>query len=441
MSSPQENLYDAIRIVKRKIIPLAFILYFFNYMDRVNIGFAALRMNESLGITPEDFANISSIFFISYLIFQIPSSIGLQKLGARKWISSIIIGWGAVTGLIFFAKDTQHILLARIFLGVFEAGFFPGMVYYLACWFPARERGKVNSFFMLSIAVASVLAAPMSGWIIEHLNTPDYEGWRWLFAIEGIPTVFLGILTFYLLPDSPEKAKWLTPQQISALVNKLRTDNETAAALNKNTNSSFLSVIKNPVLLQLSFAYMLIQAAALAANYWLPGLVKGFSADFTDTDVGLIMSIPFIFAMFSMPWWGWHSDKKNERKWHAALPMFLAGCGFLMIALVPSVSLRMLGLTFYGVGILSYYGPYWALPSALLSPSGVAISIAFINSCSSLGGFLINKSLGFVSTHYGATGIFIVEAILCFAAVAVLALMKIDVKKEKSQQTNVVSRT
>lgn len=175
MSSPQENLYDAIRIVKRKIIPLAFILYFFNYMDRVNIGFAALRMNESLGITPEDFANISSIFFISYLIFQIPSSIGLQKLGARKWISSIIIGWGAVTGLIFFAKDTQHILLARIFLGVFEAGFFPGMVYYLACWFPARERGKVNSFFMLSIAVASVLAAPMSGWIIEHLNTPDYE--------------------------------------------------------------------------------------------------------------------------------------------------------------------------------------------------------------------------------------------------------------------------
>ncbi|EBM9592309.1 MFS transporter, partial [Salmonella enterica subsp. enterica serovar Typhimurium] len=325
--------------------------------------------------------------------------------------------------------------------GVFEAGFFPGMVYYLACWFPARERGKVNSFFMLSIAVASVLAAPMSGWIIEHLNTPDYEGWRWLFAIEGIPTVFLGILTFYLLPDSPEKAKWLTPQQISALVNKLRTDNETAAALNKNTNSSFLSVIKNPVLLQLSFAYMLIQAAALAANYWLPGLVKGFSADFTDTDVGLIMSIPFIFAMFSMPWWGWHSDKKNERKWHAALPMFLAGCGFLMIALVPSMSLRMLGLTFYGVGILSYYGPYWALPSALLSPSGLAISIAFINSCSSLGGFLINKSLGFVSTHYGATGIFIVEAILCFAAVAVLALMKIDVKKEKSQQTNVVSRT
>lgn len=146
MSSPQKDLYDAISIVKRKIIPLAFILYFFNYMDRVNIGFAALRMNESLGITPEDFANISSIFFVSYLIFQIPSSIGLQKLGARKWISAIIVGWGTVTTLIFFAKDTQHILLARVFLGIFEAGFFPGMVYYLACWFPARERGKVNSF-------------------------------------------------------------------------------------------------------------------------------------------------------------------------------------------------------------------------------------------------------------------------------------------------------
>lgn len=146
------------------------------------------------------------------------------------------------------------------------------------------------------------------------------------------------------------------------MVDKLNSDNEKAAALNKNTNASFLSIIKNPVLLQLSFAYMFIQAAALAANYWLPGLVKGFSSDFTDTDVGLIMSIPFIFAMFSMPLWGWHSDKKNERKWHAALPMLVAGCGFLMIALVPSMTLRMMGLTLYGVGILSYYGPYWALP-------------------------------------------------------------------------------
>ena len=169
-------------------------------------------------ISPEDFANISSIFFVSYLIFQIPSSIGLQKLGARKWISAIIVGWRTVTTLIFFAKDTQHILLARVFLGIFEAGFFPGMVYYLACWFPAGERGKVNSFFMLSIAVASVLAAPMSGWIIEHMNTGNYEGWRWLFAIEGIPTVLLGALTFYLLPDRPEKARWLTPVSYTHLL-------------------------------------------------------------------------------------------------------------------------------------------------------------------------------------------------------------------------------
>lgn len=432
MSNPQQNLYDAISIIKRKIIPLAFILYFFNYMDRVNIGFAALQMNASLGITPEDFANISSIFFISYLIFQIPSNIALQKIGARKWISFIVIGWGTVTSFMFFVKDTQHVLMGRVLLGIFEAGFFPGMVYYLACWLPARERGKVNSFFMLSVAVASVLAAPMSGWIIEHLNTPNYEGWRWLFAIEGIPTILLGMLTFYLLPDRPEKAKWLTSEQVTALVNELNVDNEKAKALNKDNSVSFLTIIKNPVLIKLALVYMLIQASALAANYWLPGLVKGFSQGLTDTDVGIIMSVPFVFAMFTMPWWGWHSDKKNERKWHAALPMILAGIGFLMIALVPSMTMKMLALTFYGVGILSYYGPYWALPSSLLSPSGLAISIAFINSCSSLGGFLINKSLGFVSVNYGATGIFIVEAILCFAAVAILMCMNVDAKKEKN---------
>ncbi|HKD74940.1 MAG TPA: MFS transporter, partial [Ktedonobacterales bacterium] len=184
-------------------------------------------------------------------------------------------------------------------------------------------------------------------------------------------------------------------------------------------------VLGNTTIWKLALAYMLIQAASQASNYWLPGQVKGFSASLTDTQTGLIMALPFVCAMVSMPLWAAHSDRTGERKWHAALPMLLAGVGFLVIANVPSMTLRLAGLALFGVGILSFYGPYWAIPPAMLSPAGLALSIAFINSCSSLGGFLANQTLGHVAQQYGSHGVFLVEAALCVAAFAVLVTMRI----------------
>ncbi|MFA9440175.1 MFS transporter [Uliginosibacterium sp. sgz301328] len=413
---------NVIRIVKRKIIPFAFILYLFNYMDRVNVGFAALQMNEALNISKTDFGTIASAFFISYLLFQIPANMMLQRLGARRWIGSIIIAWGLVTCLMFFAQNVDHVIGARFLLGVFEAGFFPGMIYYLACWFPAKERARVTSLFMLAIAVSTVIAAPMSGWIVQHVNTPNYEGWRWLFAIEGIPTVLLGVATFFVLADTPKDARWLTPQQSEWLTAELARENTGKTGTQK---IGLGTVLGNATLWKLALVYMFIQAASQASNYWLPGQVKQFADGLTDTQVGLIMALPFVCAMFAMPLWGAHSDKTGERKWHAGLPMLLTGVAFVVIASMPSMGMRMFGMVLFGLGILSFYGPYWAIPPSLLSPAGLAVSIAFINSCSSLGGFLANKGLGYVAQSYGSNGVFMVEAVLCVISFLILLTMRV----------------
>ncbi len=418
----QEFGPQVIRTVMWKIVPFAFILYFFNYLDRVNVGFAALQMNRELDISPTQFGTIASMFFASYLLCQIPANFALQRLGARRWISFIVIVWGAVTALTFFAQTATHVAIARLLLGVFEAGFFPGMIFYLACWFPARERAKVTSFFMMAIAFSSVVAGPMSGWIVEHVHMAGYGGWRWLFAIEGVPTILLGGLAFFILVDAPADAKWLNKDQRAWLVAELQRERSAQGA---DEQPTLKMVLGNSTIWKLALSYMLIQAASQASNYWLPGQVKGFAASLTDTQTGLIMALPYVCAMISMPLWGAHSDRTGEPKWHAALPMLLAGVGFFVIASVPSMSLRMAGMALFGVGILSFYGPYWAIPPAMLSPAGLALSIAFINSCSSLGGFLANQALGHVSQAYGSYGVFMVEAALCVAAFCVLVTMSI----------------
>ncbi len=391
-------------------------------MDRVNIGFAKLTMNESLKISDVEFGTAASAFFISYLLFQIPSNIAIQRLGARKWIGFIIAAWGSITTLMFFAQNVDHVIYARFLLGIFEAGFFPGMIFYLACWFPAKERAKVTALFMLAIPISSVIAAPISGWIVEHVHTANYEGWRWLFAIEGIPTVALGILTFFVLADSPKDAKWLKPAEKEWLIKELENDAKSRETVQQ---SNWTKVIFNPTLWMLAFIYMFVQAASQASNYWLPGQVKTFGPSLTDTQVGLIMTIPFICAAFTMPLWGARSDKTGERKYHAALPMLLAGIAFLMLAFLDSILLRYVGLALFGIGILSFYGPYWAIPSLMLSPKELAIGIAVINSCSSLGGFLANKGLGYVSQSYGSPGVFIVEAALCVVSFLLLLVMRV----------------
>lgn len=410
------------------IVPFVFALYFFNTMDRSNLGFAALRMRESIQMTPVDFGNVVSAFFISYLLFQIPSNMIISRLGARKWLGVIVIGWSLATLLMFVVTTVSEIMWARIALGVFEAGFFPGIIYYLSLWFPGSERAKVTAWFMMASAASAVIAGPVSGWIVQNFNFLGHAGWRWLFVIEGVPSIFLGILAFFVLSDSPKSAPWLKPDESEWLTRELEAERAQAAALGR---SSFRDVITNPVLWKLGVVYMCVQGAAQTGPLWFPSILKAYNFGISDTAIGFIMALPFVCALVAMPLWGYSSDRAGERKWHTVITMCLAALSFLLLGLLPGLGLKLLALALYGVGAYGYYGSYWAMPALMLSPAGLAVSVAFINSCSSLGGYIASKILGYVDQFYGATGVLIGMAVMSLMSVGVLLTMKVP--RERSR--------
>lgn len=414
-----------ISLLKRKIIPFAFLLYFFNVMDRVNIGFAALTMNTELNISNAQFGTITSLFFLAYLLFLVPSNIILSKAGPRRWIGFLFTAWGMVTASTFFADGITFITITRFLIGVFEAGFFPGMIFYIASWFPEKERGYASGMFMLAGAVAQLLASPVSGWIVQHVHILGYQGWRWLFLLEGVPTVILGIFIFFLLTDSPKEAKWLNESDRNWLINKLEQEK---AAKPHYDKVNLRSIICNVQLWQLAFAYMFVQAAIQAAGFWLPKQFKVFDGTLSDTQIGFIVAAPFLMAILFSNLWAKHSDRTGERKWHAAAAMLVCAISFVSVSLVEYMPLRIVLLSLYGLGMYAYYGPFWAMPSTLLSPAILAIAIAIINSCSGLGGMFANMAIGHIEQHYGPTWSLLFQALLCCISVLIIASIKFPKK-------------
>jgi len=408
--------------VKWRIVPFAFLLYFFNGMDRVNLGYAALTMNKALAISSVFFGTISAAFFIAYLICQIPSNIVLQRVGVNKLIPTITILWGAITSLNFFAQSGTQVAIFRFLLGVAEAGFFPGMIYYFTFWFPARERAQVTSLFFLSGPVSGLFASPISGWIVQNAHWLGADGWRWLFVIEGLPTIILGTLAFFLLKNSPRDVKWLDNEEKNWLESELAKEKEGKV---KVQSLSFGKVIKNGTLWRLACIYMFAQAASQASMFWMPGLVKGFSSSFTSTTVGFLMMIPNLLGLLTMIFWGTHSDKTGERKYHTALPILILGLSFVLIMATNDLPIKLVALALYGLGMWNYFGAYWTFPSKLLAPELLAVGIALINSCSSFGGFMGNYVIGFLSKATGTSGVYLYMAGLCLASFLLLVTMKI----------------
>jgi ACS family tartrate transporter-like MFS transporter len=422
-----------IRKVKWHIIPMAFILYFFNGMDRVNLSYSALTMNKALNISSVMFGTISAIFFIAYLIFQIPSNILLQRVGVNKVIPTITILWGLITAATFFSQNATQMATFRFLLGLAEAGFFPGMIFYFTLWFPERERAQITAMFFLSGPLSGLVASPLSGWIVGNAHWFGFDGWRWLFAIEGIPTVFLGILAYSLLKDGPQYVKWLTKEESTWLSNELRTEQECKG---KVQPLSFRRVITNKTLWRLACIYMFVQAGNQVSNFWLPTLVKSFSSSFSSETVGLLMMIPNLVGLVVLPIWATHSDKTGERKQHTALPMLFIGVSFITFLFGSNMLILIFSLLLFGMGAFNYFGSYWTLPPKLLAPEFLAVGIAFINSCSSFGGFIGNYAVGYVSKVGGTTGVFLFMAGLCLLSYLLLITMKVpnDVPKKDQQK-------
>jgi ACS family tartrate transporter-like MFS transporter len=406
------------RTVPRKvfwrIIPFCFALYIISYIDRANIGYAALQMNAELALSSQAFGFAAGIFFLGYFLFEVPSNVALLRFGPRKWIARILLSWGVVSILTAFVQSAPQLYVLRFLLGVAEAGFFPGIILYLTLWFRAKEQATVIAMFTAAIPVSYVLGGPLSTLIMEHVSGFGLSGWRWMLLLEGIPAILGGIITYWLLTDRVDQATWLSEPERTWLAAQMAKDHAPAAG--RRTLGTF-AAITHPRVLYLSIIYFVYQCGSLGVGYWLPQIVKGLSTEASTFEIGMISTTPYIVATIGMVLWSRSSDKRQERYLHTALPLLAAsltlGAVGLATNMVVAVGLVTVALT----GLYAFKAPFWALPGMFLSRGSAAIAIAAINSIGNLGGFVGPWVIGTIKDATGsAVPGLIFLAVLIFVA-------------------------
>jgi ACS family tartrate transporter-like MFS transporter len=409
---------STIRAISWRLIPFLGLAYFLAYLDRVNLGFAALTMNAELNFSPTVFAWGAGIFFIGYFLFEVPSNIALEKFGASRWIARIMVSWGIISALMALVSGAWSFYGLRFLLGVAEAGFFPGIILYLTYWFPAEYRARFLAAFAIAVPVSTVIGAPISGMLLGLDGALGLKGWQWLFIIEGIPSIVLGIVTWFYLTDRPEKAAWLSPEQKAWLSAKL--DGERVAKESAH-GMTLRQALSSPRVLMLSVIYFGFVAALYGMQFWLPQIVKAFG--FTNAQTGFVTAIPYLFGSIAMVVWAQHSDETRERVWHVALPLLLIAVALGAAGLSPSPVLTMVALTVAAVGVFCAFALFWTLPTAWLSGTAAAGAIALINSIGNLAGFGGPYLIGWVKEETGSTsvGLLVLAVMPLIAAILLLA--------------------
>lgn len=374
-----------VRKITWRIVPFVFLLYIISYLDRANIGYAALQMNAELALTSEAFGFVSGIFFIGYFLFEVPSNVMLNKYGARVWIARILVTWGLVAAGSAFVQNATQLYVLRFLLGVAEAGFFPGIIIYLTYWFRSKEIAVTVSLFTAAIPVSYIIGAPLSTWIMDNIHWMDWSGWRWMLFLEGVPAILFGVVCYYRLTDKPDDAKWLTHEEKTWINGELERDRKTR----KNVKHlSVLQAMKNGKVLYLSFIYFVYQCGSLGVGYWMPQIIKGLSSSLTHTEIGLVAMVPYIVATIGMVVWSRSSDLRDERKLHSAIPLAVAAVALFSVGYVTSTPVAVALISTALTGLYAFKSPFWALPTLFLSRSTASISIAVINSIGNLGGFV-----------------------------------------------------
>ena len=407
--SATDDCAAAIATAKRRLIPLLTLVYVVAWLDRVNVGFAALQMNRDLAFSPAVYGLGAGLFFVSYAALEIPSNLVLVRIGARIWIARIMISWGIVTIATLFVTGARGFYVLRLLLGAAEAGCVPGIIFYLSSWFPRAERGRVLALFAVAVPIASIAGGPIAGLLLSLNGVYGLGGWQWLFLVEGIPAVILGIVVLRYLPDSPVQATWLEPRARAALVEALQRDR---GEIDKPGNRPLRDVLSNPLAWRLGVAQALANTGSFGLQFWMPEILKGLSAR-SDLIVGFVSALPFIPAAIAMVWIGRHSDRVGERCLHAAVPCFAAAAGFVAAAVLHAPVLAILALTVAASGIYGRNGPFWSLPTQFLSGTAAAAGIAFINTIGSVGGFAGPYVVGLIksaSHSYGMAFLFLAVA-------------------------------
>jgi ACS family tartrate transporter-like MFS transporter len=399
---------EAVARVRRRLLPLMIVCFFIAFLDRVNVGFAALQMNEDLGFSARIYGLGAGIFFIGYFLFEVPSNLVLHRVGARRWIARIMITWGLIAAGMAFVQGTTSFYVMRFLLGVAEAGFFPGMIYYISLWFPARERARATAIFILGLPISVLLGAPLSAALLSLDGLGGFHGWQWLFVIEGIPAVLLGFVVLTYLTDRPSDARWLSPAQREWLVAKLAEEEAATAGIRR---FSVGEVLRNGKVLTLAFAFLCNVVPIYGITMWLPLIVKG-AGDLTNLQVGLITTLPYICAAVAMVVNARHSDRSGERKLHILVGALAGATGFVVAAVATSPYVALAGICLGAAGIWSANTVFWTLPASFLTGAAAAAGIGLINAVGNLGGFVGPYMIGWIRESFGGFG----PAMFCLAA-------------------------
>lgn len=416
-----------------RLIPFLFICYIVAFLDRVNVGFAKLQMSGDLKFDDAIYSLGAGIFFIGYFVFEVPSNVILEKVGAKIWIARIMITWGIISAAFMFVSTPFWFYTLRFLLGVAEAGFFPGIILYLTYWFPGDRRAKVVALFMTAIAMANVIGSPVSGAIMQYMDGYNgWRGWQWLFLLEGLPSVLVGILVLVLLDDGPKKAKWLTQPERDFIAERIAADN--AAKGSHHGKHDLVAAFKDLRVWAFSLVYLAGVTGFYAVNFWMPTIIQELGMKNDEyLKVGLLSMIPWGVAAVAMVLNGMHSDRTGERRWHAAGGLLVAIVGMLILAFVPKheVVLSLAGLTLITSGILSWVATFWSLPTAFLTGTAAAAGIAWINSVGNLGGYFGPMLIGQLraaakaaGSGDGATHAFLALAALALIGVLITVLMR-----------------
>ncbi|MFZ5937333.1 MFS transporter [Pseudomonas sp. HS6-2] len=419
-SSPQ---HAVMRKVSRRLLGFLFLCFVLSFLDRINIGFAGLTMMGDLGLSSTQFGMATTLFYIAYVACGIPSNMALAKVGARRWIGSLMIAWGLASTATLFATDASSLYLLRMLVGITEAGFLPGVLLYLTFWFPAAYRARANALFMIAMPFTAGFGSALSGLILSLDGVWGLHGWQWLFLLEGMPSVVMGFVVFGYLNDRPAQAHWLSQEEKQQLQQALAADKPATTDTEKDEPGSLLREMLSPTMLLFSLVYFCLVNTLAMIAVWTPLIIKSISAaDSSNSTIGFLAMIPQVCTIIGMLVWGLHSDRSQERRWHLVLPMLMAAAGWLFAAYAGNPLVQLCGICMAATGSYTAMSIFWTTPDQALTFKARAIGIAVINAFGNIGsalnplvvGWLKDLTQSFTAGIVYATALLVMGALLTF---------------------------
>src|SRR6266516_3982387 len=414
-----------LRKVTFRLVPFLFVLYIVAWLDRVNVGFAALQMNSNLGFSSAAFGFGSGVFFLGYCLCEVPSNLILHRVGARRWIARIMMSWGAISIAMMFIRSTSAFYTLRFLLGAAEAGFFPGVVYYLSHWYPEAQRARAIATFMTAVPVSGVIGGPLAGALLSLNGAFGVAGWQWLFLVEGLPAILLGVIVLLYLNDRPEVARWLSPDERNWLISKLTNESTARSAAYP---IGIFAALTNPTIWYLGIIFLLAAIGFYGYSFWAPLVIKSFTRS-SDLGVGLILGAISVVTIIFMLFNSGHSDRTDERPLHVAVPLLAMGAGFFGCALLSNPVLAILSLALVPIGHCAAYGPFWSMPARFLTGASAAAGIALVVTIANVGGFVGPTIIGAMKDRFGMYGpaFMVLGGCAIVAALLAIALGRVPV--------------